>query len=710
MTTAARYIVLAALFLIPFLPLYVSSDLLFPFIASKGFAFRILIGLAAGAYLLLALADKRYRPRFSWTLLIYGVFVAWMLFADLLAPNPHKAIWSNYERMDGWIAMIHTFLFFIIAGSVLTVDKLWKRWWLTFAGASALIAGYGVLQLMGALTIHQGGVRLDASFGNAAYLAAYLLSAIAIALWQGIESRGWLRYALFTLAGVQTILLFATATRGAILAFVGAAILAALLFALRSKQTRKIGFGFLIAFAIVIGGFFALKDTSFVREDPTLGRIASISLADGDTRFTLWGMAAKGFAERPITGWGHEGFNFVFAHHFDPSLHGQEPWFDRAHSVYVDWLMAGGLPALLLFLALLISAVVGLYRGNASASERILLTAALAAYAFQALFVFDNLFTYVVLAALLAMAHAERSRPIGLFERLPQANLSIAAPVVAVLTLLTVWFVNAPGMAGGSALIRGLSAQDPAVGLTYMKEALASGTFATQEVREHFLTYASDAVRRPDVAQQVKQEALGLALLEIQKEVERSPNDPRLRIQFASGLEAGGLIQEALKEMEAAIALSPNKQLTLVQRGIMYWRTDNRALALADFEAAYAISPSSDDLAVYVGAGRITSGNIAGGRAFLLERLGTTTIDHMFLRAAYYEAKLYPELVASTEAFVRANQNDPQSYYALVQAYALAGRIAEARTTAQLMESRFPQLMDAERTNAVYQLIEQSGK
>lgn len=705
MTTVARYVVLAALFLIPFLPLYVANDLLFPFISSKGFAFRILIGFAAGAYLLLALADKRYRPRFSWTLLIYGAFVAWMFLADLLAPNAHKAFWSNYERMDGWVTMIHVFLFFIVAGSVLTVEKLWKRWWLTFAGASALIAGYGVLQLMGALTIHQGGVRLDASFGNAAYLAAYLLSAIAISLWQGIESKGWLRYALLILAGVQSILLFQTATRGAILAFVGASVLASLLFALRSKESRKIGLGFLIGIVVIIGGFLALKDTSFVREDPVLTRVASISVADGDTRFMLWGMAAKGFMERPITGWGHEGFNFVFAKHYDPALYAQEPWFDRAHSVYVDWLMAGGLPALLLFLALLISAVVALYRSNASASERILLTSALAAYAFQALFVFDNLFTYVVLAALLAMAHAERSRPIPQLEKLPQAELTIAAPAVAVITLVVVWVVNVPGIMGGQALIRGLSSPDPVQGLSEMKAAVASGTFSMQEIREHFLTYASEMSRQSSVANAVKQEALSLALQEMQKEIERMPNDPRLRIQFASGLEAGGLLQEALTEMEAAIVLSPQKQLTYVQRGVMQWRAGNRPAALADFEAAYAIDTSFSDLAAYVAGGRITTGDIAGGRAFLVERFGTTTVDQMFLRAAFYEAKMYPELVASSELAVTNNPNDPQAYFALAQAYALSGRVAEARAAAQLMATRFPQT-----EAAANQFLQQLGK
>ena len=112
----------------------------------------------------------------------------------------------------------------------------------------------------------------------------------------------------------------------------------------------------------------------------------------------------RGFAARPVTGWGQEGFNYVFNTYYNPAMYTQEPWFDRAHNVFFDWLIAGGFPALLLFLALLISAVVALYRGSASRAERIVLIGALAAYAFQGLFVFDNLFTYIPLAAILALA------------------------------------------------------------------------------------------------------------------------------------------------------------------------------------------------------------------------------------------------------------------------------------------------------------------
>ena len=44
--------------------------------------------------------------------------------------------------------------------------------------------------MLGGFPIHQGGARVDCYFGNAEYLAAYLLFTIAVSLWQAVEAEG----------------------------------------------------------------------------------------------------------------------------------------------------------------------------------------------------------------------------------------------------------------------------------------------------------------------------------------------------------------------------------------------------------------------------------------------------------------------------------------------------------------------------------------
>jgi O-antigen ligase len=700
MKKAALWVALGTLFLIPFLPLYVANDMFFPFITSKGFWFRILVEIAAGAWVVLALADRKFRPKWSWTLVIYAALVAWMFVANLFAVNPHKAFWSNYERMDGWVTLAHVFLFFIVSGTLLSTLKLWKRWWLVALGASVLIAGYSFLQLAGALEIHQGGVRTDASFGNAAYLAAYLLFMITAAVWHGIESKGWLRYGLFILAALHTVILFTTATRGAILGFVGAAALSAFLYmVMAGKQGRKVGAS-VLAIVIVLSGLFLLvRESTFVQQDPTLSRVASITLESGSTRFTLWKMAFEGFLERPVVGWGQEGYAYIFNKYYEPSLYAQEAWFDRAHSVYIDWLVAGGAPGFVLFVALLLVSAIALLRSSASRAERVLLVAALSAYAFQALFVFDNLFTYVFLAALLANAHEATARPIQKLEEareLPASSLhTVALPMIAVVTAVVIWMVNVPGMSGNLELIRAVNSRDPQAALGHFRLALSSGTFGKQEVREQLLSYAGAIANQADVPIALREEIVVLALTEAKKQIDAVPEDARMRVQYAQTLEAAGDLAGAVEEVETALSYSPSKQGILYQLGIGKWKQGDRAAAREAFLEAYKLDRTNPLAAQYAAAGEFLAGNAPAGEAILLERFMTTTVDSDILRFAYYETKQFDKLIDSALIRYQSMPHERGAVFLYVQSLTLAGRAREARAALEAATHTHPEWSEA---------------
>ena len=70
----------------------------------------------------------------------------------------------------------------------------------------------------------------------------------------------------------------------------------------------------------------------------------------------MWNMAWQGFKERPLLGWGPENYINVFDRHFDtryfsPSA-GFGAWFDRAHSIYFDYLVETGILGLLSFIGI----------------------------------------------------------------------------------------------------------------------------------------------------------------------------------------------------------------------------------------------------------------------------------------------------------------------------------------------------------------------
>ncbi len=695
--TIARYTVLVPLFIIPFVPLYVANELFFPFITGKGFAFRILVEIALAGYVLLALLDAKYRPKFSWVLTLYATLVSWMVLANALAINPHKAFWSNFERMDGFVTLVHVFVFFVILATMMAADNLWRRWWFFFLTGAALICGYSLFQLAGMAEIHQGSARVDATFGNAAYLAVYMLFATAISLWQGLESKGWVRYTLISFSAITAFILFTTETRGAVLGLAGAIGLGSILWMLEAgKKKTRLAAGAVFLGLIVVGGlFFTFKDSDFIKQDPTLARISSISLEEGKTRFALWDMALVGVAERPVFGWGQEGFNYVFQKYYRPSLYAQEPWFDRAHNTYIDWLIAGGAPALLLFIGLLVSAVVALYRKTVSRPERIILVSALAAYAFQALFVFDNLMSYVALAALLAVAHTLSDAPIKKLEDLPEVKSStassVAAPIILALGVGLIWMVNVPSITQAQKMVDALgqAQKAPAETLALFKEAVLESGLGRQEAAEQFMTFATGMRGRSDISDQTKDDIAKSALTLLDAEVARTPNDARLRVQYATGLRAFGKFDLALAQSQKALELSPKKQTIMIERGFAYWEAEKIQEARDVFVAMYELDTSFQALSQYAAAGEVALGRHAEANAILMKAYGTTEVDSEVLIVAYYQAKRYDDLVAALKRHLAA---DPslQSYLRLASAYVVSGRTQEARATAHEALQMFP--------------------
>ena len=695
----ARWTALGAFFLIPLAPLIVADPYFFPFITGKAFFFRILTEVAVVAWAVLALLDKEYRPRFSWIGIAFVAFVVWMFIADIFANNVMKAFWSNFERMEGWVLLAHLLGFFFAASAVLRVEKKWRAWFLMSLTVSVVVSAYALLQLSGTLAIHQGSTRIDASFGNSAYLAIYFLFNVFIALWLALtEQQLWLKWSLIALAVLEAVLIFFTETRGTVLGLVGALFLGALLTAFTAgKRARRFAGGMLVLLLLVAGVFYAARNSAFVQENHTLQRIASISLSDGQTRFTIWGMALRGVGERPLTGWGQEGFNYIFNKHYQPSLYGQESWFDRAHDAFIDWLTAGGVPAFVLYLSLFGSAIVLLWRNSElSRPERIALTAALAGYAFHNIFVFDNLYSYIYFFAILALIDSQVARRTVLDnqrELTSEEGATYALPVAAVVLIALIWSVNIPGMKAATQLIVAMTpaAEGPAQNISMFADLLTHPAFATQEIREQLVAFASMVAQNPSVPTTEKQQAVSLAVSEMQKQVAAYPDDARERLQLAYAYRAGGDFQNALDEIKAASLLSPNKEDIWIEIGATEWDVGNAKGAQAAFSKAYALGPQFPRLAVYAAAWNIAAGDVPAANDILKRAYGTTTIDSDVLAVAYYRTKDWPSLIRLWKVRASASGVGAQTWFSLAAAYYAAGDKQNAIATIKKAVALYPE-------------------
>ncbi|MCX6787657.1 MAG: O-antigen ligase family protein, partial [Candidatus Kaiserbacteria bacterium] len=651
---------------------------------------------------------KEYRPRFSLIGAAVVGFVVWMFIADAFALNAAKAFWSNFERMEGWVLLVHLLGFFFAAGAVLRVEKKWRAWFLTSLGVSAIICVYAFLQLNGSYAIHQGSVRIDATLGNSAYVAIYFLFNVFIALWLALtEERAWLKWSLIALAALEAVLIFFTETRGTVIGLTLALALAALLTAVTGgKHARRAAAGAFALILILAGSFYLARKSDFVQQNHILQRVASISLADGSTRFTIWSMAFKGVLERPIIGWGQEGFNYVFNKYYDPSLHRQEPWFDRAHNAFIDWLTAGGVPAFVLYLSLFGSALVLLWRSSElSRPERIALTGALVGYAVHNLFVFDNLYSYVYFFALLSLIDSQVARPIVWLEESPELSsddgVTYALPIATVAAGALIWFVNIPGMTAATNLITALTPSSAGVdaNIAVFENLAAHPAFAAQEIREQMVSFASTITQSTQVSDANKQKMLSLAISEMQKQIASYPFDARERLQLAYAYRVAGNGADALKEVQEAVQLSPNKEGMWIEEGVTAWDIGDIQTVQKAFSRAYELGPQFTDLAVYAAAGNIATGNVAAADLLLQGAYGTTIVDSDILAAAYYRTKNWPRLISLWKLRTDKPGAPVESWFSLAAAYYTSGDTPSAirvlNHTVELYPSAAPSVASA---------------
>ena len=605
-----RRVVFVGLFAIPLIPFLVSSSLFFPFITTKAFAWRIIVEIIFAGWILLALQDADYRPKKSLILYSLFIFLGIIGLADLFGVAPLKSFWSNFERMEGYITLLHLGMFFLVISSVFKeVD--WKRWWNVSLLTSFLMVLYSVLQLIGLKTINQGGVRVDGTLGNAIYLAVYMLFHIFIAFlfmwreWKNVALR-WV-YGLLILA--QAFILYHTATRGAILGLLGG-LLAVAVLNVRNKESafvRKGSIATLVGLITLVGGFVAIKDAEFIQNSPVLSRFSSLTTEELKTqgRYFVWPIALEGVKERPFLGWGQENFNYIFNEHYRPEMYRLEPWFDRAHNIFLDWAVAGGILGLLSYLLLYVALLYSIWRParrpdggrstNLTHTEKSILTGLIAAYFFHNFFVFDHLISYILFFSLLSYLHYRNGSELtskGVITKVQVRN--IALPAVSILLALSLYFVNVKPITANVFLIEALkSLQTPGETLKaiqYFKKAYNTTRLGRPEIVEH-LAANTVTVLTSDISMEEKNAYFSFAKDAVLKQAEDLSEDARYQFITGSFLSTVGSLDDALIYLERASRLMPGKQMIYLEIANAFLNKGEKEKAIDVLKYVGEISP-----------------------------------------------------------------------------------------------------------------------
>lgn len=692
-------------FLVPFVPLIITSSMFFPFITGKNFTFRIIVEVVFAAWLLLALRVPRFRPKKSMFLWSIVAFLCVVFIADVFALNPFKAFWGNFERMEGFITLLHLGAYFIVVSAVLNSEKFWHRFFATSVGVSAFLGIYGILQLTGKIVINQGGVRLDGTFGNAAYFAGYMLFHVFLTLFLIFRHR--ISPVFKSIYGgallLQVFTLVFTATRGAGIGLVIGLSLVFLLVAFLEKDRSKLRTGAICLSAVLfvlVGGLYVGRESNFIKTNPALTRFAFISKSDAGPRLMVWGMAWQGFKENPILGWGQEGFNYVFNKYYNPDMWTQEQWFDRTHNILFDWLIAAGLLGLLAYLSFYAILFLHIWRRPLCAGaepfsivEKSILSGLLVAYFIHNLFVFDNIGSYILFFSLLAFFGNRAGVSIPFLEKIPAQTKEqvsyIGGACVVIAFVAALYFLNIRGIIVARALIDGLKShpKGPSENLLAYRMAFSRDTIGSQETAEQALQSAISVAGASDVPVELKTEFIAFGEEAMGREFKHAPNDARLRVFIGMFYNRLGRFAEAMPHLEKAHALSVNKQTISFELATSYINTGKYAEALELLRKTYESAPKFQAAQFTYALGAIYAKQFALAEELFKSNSFDVLEDERVIKA-YSDVKEYGKIIEILKSRVERNPADAQAHVSLAAAYLLDGQrqrsIAELQRAVEL--------------------------
>lgn len=421
----AKYFIWVLFGLIMLLPLYVNSNLFFPYISSKSLGFRVLVEVLLLVWLFYIFVSKNIKIKIDWLTIIFFLFLFFLFISSLFGVDFSFSFWSNIERSEGLLLWLHLFVFFFVLRNFIQTRKEWNILLDIFFFVAQFVALVGFLQYLGVDFINKiggGDARVASTIGNAAYLAGYLVFATFFGLYLNFKKQHLLwKFYYLPLAALDVFVVLQTGTRGAFIALIMSFFLFVVynIFASKNKKLKTFFLSALVVLCFLGLFVYVNKDKPLIQNNSALHRITSISLSErtAQTRLMTWNSAWQGFKERPFLGYGQDNFQIVFNKYFNPEIYshaGSQIWFDRAHNIFIDHLVNGGLIGFILYLIFIFLPLWIFYKKNIhqqTIDRNILaeqfLWLSVFAFVIQGLFVFEAMVTYLPLLVVLALFSQE---------------------------------------------------------------------------------------------------------------------------------------------------------------------------------------------------------------------------------------------------------------------------------------------------------------
>jgi O-antigen ligase len=520
-------------------------------------------GLAAG----LALTGRVTVERRSG--LVWLGLLGWLAVAAALGVDPVYTWTGTPERHLGFAAWV-LFALLFVAGQQLRGLQAATPVLAACVVATAGITVYTVLELVGAepVDLAASADRLTGPFGSAAILGAAGVLLLPVAAGSAVDS-AWPAWARVTAAGGAMGTLVAVAgsqTRGAWLGLV--AVAGAAVWAGRRwlAEHRQVAAGLGVAALVVLAAAAVAT--------PVGDRLTDTVDGGARSRTDEWRVGLRAVGQHPVVGAGPEGYRIVFADAVDAAYerdHGRDVLPDRAHNGVLDVALAGGIPAALLYLGLLVSLVPAVLRALRGPPWLAGLACGLVGYVVQQQFLFPLSEVDPIFWILVGVVVGSTT---GAGEAQVLRGTRSAAVVL--------------GMVAGVAFVAGAA--------DVVADRAADAALARHGDPERAADVRPDVLRYRMVAARLLPTTEALA--EIDAALDVSPRDPivreeqaRLLTQLSSETGEDADVAAALDAWEELVADDPNNARYHLNLGAVQQRTGDLDAAVASWRMAADLAP-----------------------------------------------------------------------------------------------------------------------
>ncbi|MCA9353491.1 O-antigen ligase family protein [Candidatus Nomurabacteria bacterium] len=365
-------------------PFFITTKIAYGSVNAKYFALLLLTSIA-----LLFFAfreDKQIRiPKISKYLSISIVlFISSLFVSAILGVDFSRSFWSDIQRETGLLTVLVLLILSFVNSQILT-----KNDWFSFL--KSLIVSSSIFSFLyifgqnglwiinkrvGFLNFATDGMTFGNSTFAGAYLALTFFITIAFFLNSKIKKEKLIYGSLLFIQAISPIFINYNTLLGkneftGISSIVGSAQASAVvayaglvyLFIrevikrfvkkdnIKSITLKSFSTVSLLSVCILLSLLFT--SNSFVQK-----KYIEISTA---ARIIIWDFSFDAVLEKPVLGWGGDNFEVPFTKYFDNRLYYKENigevWFDRAHNIIVDTLVANGFLGLLLYLSVIFFAI-----------------------------------------------------------------------------------------------------------------------------------------------------------------------------------------------------------------------------------------------------------------------------------------------------------------------------------------------------------------